>query len=438
MDVRAFVAALGMTLGLGSGSRAEAASPAEPAPSRVSRDPKQAAHEAASAEAAALEAKNGAERLAAEAVTLADQHRALASSLAVSRAELGKHWRTAQSAYTLPKTAVPVGKPAPLPKLSALKTAKSEYEAFIHASSAVVKDERTLRASEARLEEHAEAALTSASSAKTAAQQAQDSAAALHKVQAEKPAPPNAKAAAELADAQLKSARGAATTAAALAQKARSKSGFSTAAAYTSKQTAAASDAEKAKAQLALANATLREVDARLSLQNPEVPGCDWHKVPWRDMTYPWLPWGTLKHALQLKDGAWVCDEPDHDNCVGPPNLGDISPGPDSALILGDLDGDGKPEAALQLLTFCCDVSSFEVLIFKQDAQCHLEYVDEISFANSSASFSGGALVADLPFARQGENMGLGAVSGMEHAEWRLLNGKLRKTKSVKSVAPLQ
>lgn len=82
----------------------------------------------------------------------------------------------------------------------------------------------------------------------------------------------------------------------------------------------------------------------------------------------------------------------------------------------------------------CCDVSEVELLVFKQDADCHLDYVDSISLTNSTGLIQGGAIVADLPFARPGENMGVGQATGREHAEWRLVAGKLKKTKSVKTV----
>lgn len=388
----------------------------------------------ANTEAAATEAKQKTEALAAEVAALAVQHKALAAALKKSNDELAQHLRNGQTAYTRPLPPPANSKKAPpLPKLASLKKARLEYASFVQSNGAVAKDLAALRKNEADLEQRAEAAAQVAAAAEVAVKDTQADAALLKTAGSGKTASAPAKSAADLAATQLKTARAAITGATAAARKARAGSGFASAAAYATRQSKLTLDAEQTKTKLSLVEATLHDVDARLALQNPAVPKCDLRRVPWRDMTYPWLPWGTRKNALKLKEGVWVCDEPNPDDCVGsfPSVSGE---GPDDLIELGDLDGDGKPEAALTIATFCCDVSGSEVLFFKQDADCHLDFLGEVSLMNATGTIVGGAFVADLPFPRKGETFGVDAVTGREHAEWRFVQGKLTKTKSVKTV----
>ena len=423
--------------GLATLHRAWAAQPPPPLPS--ANELKKAAKHVASAETATLEAKQKVEALASEVTALAVQHRALDADLKKSKTARDAHFRAAQAAYTTPKAPInPPKKAPPLPKLESLKKAQLEYTAFVQADATVAKGQAALSKNEADLEHHAEIAAQAAVEAEAAAKAAEADAASLKRAAADKTAPATAKAEAELAATQLKNAKAASSSTGAASRKARSGSGFASVAAFTTRTASVAHEADQARQKQAVAEATLREVNAKLALQNPPVPGCDLRRVPWANMTYPWLPWGTRQNPLKMHEGAWVCDEPDPSTCPGPPNVGDVSGEPDSALVLGDLDGDGKPEAALHIMTFCCDVSGIEVLFFKQDAECRLEYLGDLSLINSSGTIVGGAFVADLPFARHGENLGLGAVSGREHAEWRFVQGKLRQTKSVKTVVPIE
>ncbi len=396
------------------------------------------AKRAASAHALALAAQISAQK-AADAVTpLAAQHKPLSAALGTERAAFTKHLHAAQTAYPPhAASAKPSTKPAPLPKLESLLTAKTEGEAAVQASSAALKSEAALHANEAQLELLAEAAADAAANAKSAAQETQDSATLL--VAQAKPAGATAaaKAAADLAQTQEKEAKAAATSAASAAGKARASAGTASKAAFAARQAADARGDEQAKQQQATLQSSLREVDAALALQNPAVPGCDLHKVPWQSMTYPWFVYGGFKQPLTLKDNVRVCDETEPDGCTGPPAIAaretDQTPSP----LFGDMDGDGKPEAALELITFCCDVSGFEVLFFKLDPQCHLRYLGSASdIANAQGALVNGAYVIDMPWARPGENLGLGAVTGVEHAEWRLVNGQIKKTVSVKKKAP--
>lgn len=417
-----------------------AAAPSAPAAPPTPSDLRRATRNIASVEASSAVAKQKAEALASDLGALALQHKVLDAALKKSKADLALHLRTGQTAYATPKAPpVPSKKTPPLPKLASLKKAKLEYAAFVQSNVVVGKDLTALLKNEADLEQQAEAANQIATAAETAVKDAQADAALLKTAAADKAAPAPAKAAAELAATQLKSVRMAATAATAAARKARSGSGFASATAFATRKAAATRDREQDLVKAKLVEATLQDVDARLALQNPAVPKCDLRRVLWRDMTYPWFPWGTLQHGMKLKDGLWVCDEPNPDQCSGSwPAVSDVAEGPDSALVLGDLDGDGKPEAALHVTTFCCDVTGVEVLLFKQDAECRLDFLGDVSLTNSSGTIVGGAFVADQPFARKGENIGLGAVSGREHVEWRLVRGKLTKTKSVVTVVPIE
>jgi hypothetical protein len=413
------------------------AGPASPPPASAG-ELKRAARQVESAEAKALDAQQKVDALAKEAVALAAQHRTLVDAVKKAKAELARHLRAGQQAYSLPPApAKPSKKPPPLPKLKALKTGKTEYAEVLSLSAAATKAYAALSENEAALEQRAEAAGDVSNSNDAALKDAQTAAVTMKTAAAAKDAPPPFKTAAQDAANKLKNARAAATAAMALSRKARTSSGFASPKAYATRVASLAKEREQLQKSQQLADVTLKDVVARLALQNPPVPGCDLRKVPWRDMAYPWVPQGDSWAPLRLHGGAPVCESANKDECPYTPSLGDVSDGADSVLTLGDLDGDGKPEAALHLLEACCDVSSVAVLFFKQDAECHLEFLSSIDLINSSGSILGGAFVADMPFARPGENIGLGAVSGREHAEWRLVQGQLRKTKSVKTTVKL-
>ncbi len=416
---------------------APAGTAAKPVESAV--DEKALARRVASAHARALAAQDKAKKAADAVASLAEQNKPLRAALSTQDADLAKHTRAAQSAYPVrsapPK---PSKKPSPLPKLESLKTAKTEYEAAVQASRAASKTQIALRRNEEQLELEVEAAEDSAAIAKSAAEEAQGNAALLATQAKRATATTASKSATDVAQAQLKEAKAAALSAGSAATKARSSSGSPSKAGYAKKKADAAREDEKAKQQLATLEVTLREADSALATQNPAVPNCDLAKVPWQNMTYPWFPFGSQGHPLTLKDNVRVCDEPNPDECYGPPNIASSladQPGP----LLGDLDGDGKPEAVLELATFCCDVSGYEMLFFQLDPQCHLRYLGGVSeIANAQGAIVNGAYVVDMPWARPGENLGLGAVSGVEHAEWRLVKGQIKKTVSVKKVKPPQ
>jgi len=417
-----------------SASAAPATAPQPPSAAELKR----ASKHAATVEAAALAAKSTAEQEQSEVAKLATTHKALAAAVAAAKSALNAHAAKASSAYRAPRPGLKPPKHPELPKVSALKAARTEYSAVLDSISSLAKARAELAANEAQLAAHADAAATAAANSKAAVADLEGAAKLLKSAVKGSAASPE-KERSDAAATQLKNARAAASSAASLAQKARTASGMTSTSSLATKQAASKREEAQLEQQRLAADATLKDVVERLRLQSPEVPGCDLRKMPWRDMTYPWLPWGTRQNAATFKAGQWLCDEPNPDECNGSaPGIGDIVPGPDSAVAFGDLDGDGKPEAAVHVLQFCCDVSGFIVMFFKQDSDCHLDYVGSAGFTNANGTIEGGAFVIDEPYARGGENIGLGGVSGRHHQEWRIVGGKLKLTKSVKTVVPLQ
>jgi len=392
---------------------------------------KRVAQGVTNARATALASLEKAAAEAAAVTPLATNHKRLTSALTAERAELGKHLRRAQAAHPLRTAPAPKAKPgAALPKLDLLKTAKLEYETVLHESADEKKIAAELRNNDDELARHVESTSDWAASAHDAATEAQGGAALLSSEAKKASNDVARKEAAQLARAQATEALAAAKSALTNASTARTASGIASKAAYLTRKSAEAQDDEKAQQRLAAVRLTVLEVTKALAQQNPVIPACDLSKVPWQDMAYPWLELESSGEPVTFHAGVRVCDQPNSDECSqATPSLGD--------LVFGDLDGDGKPEAALHVMTQCCDVSVVTVLFFTRDAQCHLQQLGSVELVNSTGTIVGGAFVADVPFARHGENIGLGAVTGREHAEWRWLKGQLRKTVSVKTVVPL-
>jgi hypothetical protein len=142
-------------------------------------------------------------------------------------------------------------------------------------------------------------------------------------------------------------------------------------------------------------------------------------------MTYPSLPYGSAHKPLKLTNGAYVCDEPNQDDCPGnPPWI--------TTPLYGDLAGDGSQHAVIEIFVGGGDYSSYSVRFFGKDSQCHLQLLGQADDNTVPGAIVGHGYVADLIYAKDGENLGVGNTSGVEHAEWRFVKGQVLKTVSVK------
>jgi hypothetical protein len=412
---------------------------AVPAPSAQNATARQVAASKAAASNARDHAAKARERLEA----LAPTRKQLRAAIKTEQAEFAKHWHAAQAAYPLspivpPPAPAKPGKKKPLPKVESLRTAKTEYGEVGRVGAALFTDGAALRRADDEAAQQSEAATGAASQAKSSSKDAQEQAKAVAKqaqdsAQAAKKDKSNAatqaalglKAEADLARADAKEAQAAATAADQEASKSRTLSGLGTAQAYAAKKAAADKDEDKLKTNLESARRTLKEVDAALDAQSPLIKGCDLRNVDWKNMTYPWYPYGTKEKPLKLTDGFYVCDEEHAEDCP------QMAPSIETPLF-GDLAGDGSQNVAVEISIEFPELQFYDVMFFGKEADCHLRFLGSTPRQTTNGAIQGHAYVADLPYAKRGESMGLGSETGVEHVEWRLIKGKLKQTVDVK------
>jgi hypothetical protein len=371
---------------------------------------------------------------------------ALEAAIKDAQKAFDQHWRAATKAVPALKGAAPATAPAAAnkkrtkpPPVEAFATGRTEYAAAATEGRTVLEKRAELVKFWEELQRLTAASADAAAKAKSADKDAQTAAKALGaaavkaKSAAPKdPADPAAKAAAELsaqAEQAKKAALEAHTAAAAAATdvtKIRTLSGFGSAAALTAKKATAAKADTALREKLSSGKATSMNVDNTLALWSPKIRDCDLRKVDWKNMTYPWIPYGTSSKPLKLTNGAYVCDEPKQENCPGkPPSV--------KEPLYGDLSGDGAPAAVVEVFVGSGDAPVYDVLVFGKDSECRLRLVGEMPSQTNTGTITGNAYTADLPYAKKkGENVGAGTATGVEHQEWRIVKGALKRLVDVK------
>jgi hypothetical protein len=80
------------------------------------------------------------------------------------------------------------------------------------------------------------------------------------------------------------------------------------------------------------------------------------------------------------------------------------------------------------------DAPDYDVLFFGKDADCRLHFLDELSQQGMDGKIAGNAYAQDLPYAKKkDENVGTGTATGIDHREYRIVKGKLKRTVDVKT-----
>ena len=392
------------------------------------------------------QARDKAKQAREQLEALAAQRKQLQASIKLEQAELAKHSRAAQTAYPLlPAVAAPpkltpgalrANKPKPLPRVEALQTAKKEYAEVLKAGAALSKYNAALQRAEEDANRKNDAASEAAASAKGVAREAQENAktdsklakdsddlAKKQKTDTAAKAAQAMKAHAETVNADAKEAQAASAAAEQEAGKSRALFGLA-GPAFAAKKAVAQKDDAKLKADLEAAQRTALVVERELNLQSPAIKGCDLKNVDFKNMSYPWIPYGSAAKPLKLTNGSYVCDEANESDCPGTP------PGIEEALI-GDLVGDGSQHAVVQIFEGSTDAPAWEILFFVKDADCHLRLLKDEPYTSRTGEITGHTFAADLVYAKKGQNIGFGDATGLMHSEWRVVKGQVKRTDKI-------
>ena len=352
------------------------------------------------------------------------------------------NWRAATKAVPALKGSAPATAPAPTkkrtkpPPTEAYTTGKAEYAAAATAGRTILEKRAELVKFWEELQRQTAASADLVTKAKAADKDAQTASKALGAAAAKAkraapkdPESPAAKAAAELssqADQAKATALEAHTSAVAAttdATKIRTVTGLGSPAALKTKVTTAEKADTALRAKLASGKATSMNIDNTLAAWNPKVRDCDLRKVDWKNMTYPWIPYGKAPKPLKLTNGAYVCDEPKQADCPGaPPNV--------KEPLYGDITGDGSAAAVVEVFIGSSDAALYDVLFFGKDADCRLHITGEIPTQKNTGTIAGNAYAVDLRYPKPGEK--IGTATGVEHQEWRLVKGALKRVVDVK------
>ncbi|HEX6765687.1 MAG TPA: hypothetical protein VF103_09425, partial [Polyangiaceae bacterium] len=76
------------------------------------------------------------------------------------------------------------------------------------------------------------------------------------------------------------------------------------------------------------------------------------------------------------------------------------------------------------------DAPLYDVLFFGKDAECRLRITGEIPKQKNTGTIAGNAYAVDLRYAKPGEK--IASATGIEHQEWRLVKGALKRVVDVK------
>jgi hypothetical protein len=302
--------------------------------------------------------------------------------------------RQAAAASTHPDTAA-----------AALDTARTEYDAVTAAGPALQQTLTKLAATEAELNRTATTAASAGADAKTGADRVKTATSDVDKLAA--------------------AARTTATRAQSDLSKAKSSSGFLSATAYATAKGKIDADLQKLATDLAPVTAGLAEVNAALKQSGAKVtppappPKCSLRSVDWKNMSYPWLD--SADGRFKLTKGSAPCQAKDRGNCPGiDPSLAEV--------YYGDLAGDGKEEAVIEIFVGSGDAPLYEVLFLREDASCHLELLGRFT-NNAQGAIVGHAYVAGLYYDRPGHEIGVYGPVGSQRTEYRLVGSKIQEAK---------
>jgi hypothetical protein len=395
------------------------------------------------AKAQALGSRDAVAKVREDVDKLVSKRTALEAAIKEAQKAFDLHWRAATKAVPALKGSAPATAPAAAnkkrtkpPPVASYVSGKLEYAAAATAGRTVLEKRAEIVKFWEELQRQTASSAEAAAKAKSADKDAQTAAKALAAAAAKAkraapkdPESPAAKTALELA-AQAEQAKAAAleahtaeAAAAAGATKIRTLSGLASAAALAAKKAAADRADTALRTKLSSGKATSMNIDNTLATWSPKIKDCDLRKVDWKNMTYPWVPYGTASKPLKLTNGAYVCDEPKQSDCPGKPPV-------IKEPLYGDLSGDGSPAAVVEVFIGKGDAPLYDVLVFGKDSDCRLYLVGELPSQTNTGTLAGNAYAADLPYAKKGEKPG--TATGVEHQEWRIVKGALKRVVDVK------
>lgn len=422
--LRTAVTALALSAGVQAGS---------PTPT----DPADLVKQVEAAKAQAVASRDAVTKTHEEVDRLTAKRTALETAIKESQKSFDEHWRAATKAVPALKGSAPATPPTAgnkkrtkPPPVDAFASGKSEYTLAATAGRTVLEKRAEVVKFWEELQRQTAAGADAASKAKSADKDAQTAARALAAAaaKAKLAASKDPAAAADLATkaeqakASALEAHTAATAAATDATKIRTLTGLGSATALSTKKAAADRADTALRTKLSSGKATSMNIDNTLALWNPKIQGCDLRKVDWKNMTYPWIPYGTASKPLKLTRGAYVCDEPKPEKCPG------VAPSLKEPLY-GDLSGDGSEVAIAEIFIGSGDAPLYDVLVLGKtgkDADCRLRLIGEMPSQKATGAIAGNAYTADLPYPKKkGEN-------GIEHQEWRIVKGALKRVVDVK------